>query len=217
MAMSIDPKATELTGPVLAETAQGHPDGVLYMNQLWELVQQAAGPLTVVLRTDTRIFTGVPVAAFWRRGYDEWGNGGRSKYHSELVFDLPDEVVRRIQQDHAEQILSKFFGVQLLAEIPQAFRGEAHLDGKREVVPSGKHYMSTVVTDWDELRTAIQETAEHGWDLLTHAAVRLWWRDATSARVVDDRLEVYISPYLERTLVSWWGKALTEQGFIGLR
>lgn len=62
-----DPPASTVVAEQINYKQQSlaNPDGVQFMDHLWEMIESIDQPLTVVLRTDQDVFDDIPIKAFW--------------------------------------------------------------------------------------------------------------------------------------------------------
>jgi hypothetical protein len=189
------------------EQSLNNPAGVQFMDHLWGVVMNC-GPLTPVLRTDDDLFDDVPVRAWWIHGWYSFESPDRPE-HSELVFDVPDEVWRRVQSRYASQVMYDLFGQSTTVELAKPFRKST--DEVRHHTGFSGHggdFTSDVVTDdWEKLRAAIELMARDAGGRLGGQSVSLYCDGAYTAvglaRVVETRLEIHIGDVLGRIIGDW--------------
>jgi hypothetical protein len=186
-----------------------NPDGVQYLDHMWEMIRDIDEPLQVVLRTRSLDFPDVPVRAFWRRYRYDFDNEDFTRY--ELLVDLPDEVYRRIQAQYASGVLARMFGIAASAELPQVFRrGDSDYDGKRH--PRWKSEELTVIEDdWPLLKDAIRMTSGDGGSRLGGQSLGVLDRTGVLlARVREGRLELLLDEGFEQSCIRLWTEAFRE-------
>lgn len=167
------------------------PNGVRYIDQLWELVKTAEEPLRVVLRTNTQTFADIQSRVWWiRRKPYHWETGAE---RHQLVFDIPDAVWCRIQTQFVTPFVHELLGLDLPVRLPKARRSE-YDNQRRPDVQSGDD--ATVVgidgNDWTTLRVAIERTAACSLSGMGGDDVKLHGNIPAKARVVGSQIQVYI-------------------------
>lgn len=204
-----DPPASAVVAEALSDKQQSlaNPDGVQFMDHLWQLIEDIDQPLTVVLRTESDIFDDVPVKAFWLHIP---AAEDRRYTVSRLAFDLPDEVCRRIQSKHAQQVRARFFGDTGPVDLPEVFRSPHKRDGVRQ--PQFHYRKPPVVLqdDWPALKEAIRLSAQDSAMQLGGQRVSLndGSESVAPARVNDSRLEVLIDYHLVSSINWQWNGEL---------
>ena len=182
------------------------PDGVQFMDHLWEMIENIDQPLTVVLRTDQDVFDDVPIKAFWQfRPVDE----NYRHEISRLVFDLPDEICRRIQSQHAQQVRTRYFGDDTPVDLPEVFRPAGERDEVRMPRFYGYEEIPTIIQDdWSALKEAIRRTAQDWGGFIGGQSITLYNDVTSTGRLNDNRLELLITPQLVSLINRHWNKEL---------
>jgi hypothetical protein len=197
------------------EQSQHDPDGVMYMDHLWEMIEGVTGPLAVVLRTpsmDRETFTDVPVEAHWSHGRYDWQDD-TDKEGSDLVFAVPEEVTRRIQSEHARSVMRRLFGGTKEVELDKPFlREDGPSNGLKDWGEDTHHEI--VVGDWDKLKTAIKLTSQDtGGALGGQVATVLGpvTRHAARVRIEHEKLEVCLGPETIEDMHKLWSQAFRRE------
>lgn len=183
------------------------PDGVQFMDHLWQMIEDIDHPLTVVLRTDEDVFDDVSVRAFWQF------ISPSSTFHrtvSRLIFDLPDEVCRRIQSSHAQEVRTRFFGDATPVSLPKVFRPAEQRDDVRKAYFAGYGDKPTIIQDdWPALKEAIHLTAQDRGGQLGGQSITIsdnFNSPVSPARVNGNHLELLITPQLVSRINRNWGR-----------
>jgi hypothetical protein len=186
------------------------PDGVKYMDQLWEIIENEVG-LSVVLRTDEETFTDVPVPVRWTHGHYHW-QSETDREKSELVFLVPDEVTRRIQSAHAGKVFQRFFGKEQEAQLDEPFTSPEMIVRETSF---GEDDVSDVITaDWEKLKEAIHATTEDPSGHLGGQMIEAdgaFGRGVAQARVNGDDLEIYLGQNITDRINSLWAEAFRHE------
>ena len=189
----------------LKEQSRTNPNGVCYMDHLWETANESKWKLKIVLRTDDELFDDVPVPVHWTHGRFEWMTPSQPD-KSNLVVDIPDEVVRRIQSKAASDFTRRFFGNTWAANLPKAIvdPNAQSRDWYRRYGPDTQHVV--IEDDWIQILEAIKATAEDPDGQIGGQTLKVYTGAGTQpayARVQDGRLEVYIG-HLTEVLARPW-------------
>ncbi len=173
------------------------PVGVIYLDQLWELIRGEA-PLQVVLQTSDQTFPDVPVSVFSRQYH--YDREGADAVQHELWLDLPDEVCRQIQQAYAGAVHHALYGERIAALLPRAFRPE----DKR--LPLHQREGLTVVeaNNWSAFREVIRLCSTGPDDYLR---VHPYTEHVARARVSDGQLLLTLDPRTVASIVREWQNA----------
>ncbi|HEX7484476.1 MAG TPA: hypothetical protein VF281_04995 [Candidatus Saccharimonadales bacterium] len=185
------------------------PDGVQFMDHLWQMIEDIDQPLTVVLRTDQDVFDDVPVKVFWQFISP---HGIFHSTLSRLIFDLPDEVCRRIQSRHAQEVRTRYFGDTTPVTLLEVFRPDKQRDVVRTAYFSGYADEPTIIQDdWSVLKEAIRLTAQDLGGYIGGQSVTIadsWSLVVSLARVNGNHLELLITPQLVSRINQHWNKEL---------
>lgn len=192
------------------EQSRQDPNGVHYMDQLWGLVMNES-IAKVVLRTDDETFEGVPVRAWWSHGWYDFDTKreGRSE-RSSLVFDIPDEVWRRIQSRYATEVKRTLFGSGSFVDLAEPFRRIR--DDKRVAFTNykGHEFTSEIIeNDWPKLKRAIELCAHDPSGHLGGQQITLVGNTTGKARVNRSRLEIHIGSAVREAIQDWQDTART--------
>lgn len=133
--------------------------GISRIDHLADALAVHGEPLKVVLCTKDEVFDDVPVRV--------WHMHGRFKHdspdhpeHSQLLFDIPDEVWRRVQSRYATRFKQRHFNVDTEpCDIAEAIRTDT--DGGRGPSPrvfQGDGFTTDVIDcdDWDAFSNAVE-------------------------------------------------------------
>lgn len=126
------------------------------------------------------------------------------------MFDLPDEVYRRIQSRHAQEVRTRYFGDTTPVTLPEVFRPDEKRDEVRKTYFPGYGDEPTIIEDdWPTLKNAIYHTALHKVGYLGGQSVTL--ADGRSsimslARINGNHLELLITPHLVSRINRNWGR-----------
>lgn len=190
--------------------------GTKRIDELNDMIGDRASPLSVVMFTKDEVFDDVPIRAWWIHGNFAFDPGKRRE-RAELVFDVPDEVWRRVQSRYATKVKDRFFGPASPVSLHRAIRTST--DETRDVRPrayKGSGFTTDLFScsDWDTLRHAIQTTAESvdTPDSYTGHHIKLNGGYAAFARINEDedRIEIYIGNVVGE-IVSNWQVALQKK------
>lgn len=194
---------------LLRQASLDDPNGVVYMDQLWEQVEPEHEPLRVVYRVGRQVFSDVRSDVYWRHGPHPWRHDMSSEVH-EIYFVLPIEVVRRVQESHMRQIGAELFGLNLtqLGVLPQAF-GDWPATLKKG---TSDGLTREVISDWPTLKEVIRLAAESPKEY--RPTIKLYSGHRVRARVMDDRIEVCIDDVVP-LIVDRWNSELRKR--LGVR
>jgi hypothetical protein len=177
------------------------------MDHLWQMIEDVDWSLTVVLRTDQEVFDDVPVKVFWLHRLPQ---GIFHHTTSQLMFDLPDEVCRRIQSRHAQEVRTRFFGDATPVSLSEVFRPERQRDGVRKADFVGYADEPTIIQDdWPALKEAVRLTAQDSGGYSSGQSVDIhdgWSSTVSLARVNGNYLELLITPQLVSRINRNWGR-----------
>ncbi len=198
------------------ERSLADPNGVIYMNQLSDLVEDNTDYLDVVLRTDQTVYDDLPVTAYWSYGRHDWQPVDHPK-SSALVFGVHREIVRHIQSKHASEIARRFFGqdkhVQLDVPFLPAYNSARFI---RNWGSQTQH--EEITSHWDKLRTAIQLTADtpagylNGQRVTVMSPTTMGPREAAApTRLQHDRLEIYLDESVVNDITALWSQAFRRE------
>lgn len=191
------------------QQSRNNPEGVQFFDHLWQEVESIDYPLTVVLRTKSETFDDVPIKVVWL--YLPKSDLGPYTT-SQLLFDLPDEIYRRIQSRHAQAVRTRFFGDNSPVDLLEAFRSPDNRDETRQVHFVGYYQATPTVidNDWATLKEAIRLTAECRNGQLGGQSVMVNdnQRSVALARVNENRLEVFITSHVESRINWQWNGEL---------
>jgi hypothetical protein len=194
------------------------PNGVLYMDHLWGMVMHESD-LAVVLRSDAETFSDVAVRTWFRHGNYHWEEEA-SQERGELVFEVPDEVSRRLQSRHAQGVLQRFFGQNVEVEVEAPFLGETSDDTRLEFYAhseanAGEGFSyDEIINDWSALKQAIKTSAGDMGGYIGGQSITLLGTAGTGrglARVQGKQLELYISPKMVDATNQLWSQAFGRE------
>lgn len=216
MGMITDPPA----GAVIAsarsykEASRDNPDGVQYMDHLWELIAGQRKSLTVVMRTTEERFDGIPIRCWWQHGWYKWQDPSKDIQKSTLLFEVPDEVWRRIQSRHARRVMQRMFGVRSEGELSVPV-GRAASDQDRIIMRESDEFtVETFTDDWSRLRQAIEMSATDAARQLGGQSVQValgGYDQVAFVRVVKTRLELTLPAGVLATIEGAWNNALKQE------
>lgn len=191
------------------ETSRQDPRGVQYMDQLWGLIMNEGYNSPVVLRTDDASFDDVPVRAWWSHGWYDFDTDRDSrKERSSLVFDIPDEVWRRLQSSYATRVKRELFGSETQVDLPEPFRRIRDDLRVGNVSYHGHEFVHEIIeNDWKKLRRAIELCASDSSGHLGGQSIMLVGNHVGRARVVKSRLEIHIGNAVDEAIRDWQGAA----------
>lgn len=194
------------------ERSLHNPDGVQYFDHLAALVLKESD-LQVVLRTDEEIFDDVPVRAWWSYGRYDWQKED-SPMKSELIFEVPDEVTRRIQSKHARAVMRRFFGLNSEVELHEPLLSGNTDENRTPHTYRGVDNIEMITNDWSKLKEAIEMTSKDKACRLSGQSIVLESTDGKGyglGRVMDGQLQIYITPTTVKDLVKWWSYAFKKE------
>lgn len=184
------------------------PRGVQYMTHLADLIRDHE-LLRLVLRTDDTVFEDVPVRTWWTHGWYQRRSRNEQE-SSRLVFDIPDEVWRRIQSHYAASVFTEMFGLELPVQLEHAHRRQYDLERAHQAYRmEGAFQTEVIIDDWEKLRAAIEMTALDDRYQLGGQRITLYsdgtYSAAGYAKIVDDKLEINIEQTVPHIISDWQG------------
>lgn len=191
-----------------------NPDGVSYMNQLWDIVESETSPLAVTLRTDQTVFDAIPVPAHWAHGrYGYQNETGPEK--STLIFGVPDWVTNFIQSAHARTIARRFFGQDQAVVLDAAILPDRTDDEGPQYKYGHDTNHEVIVDDWPKLKEAIRMTAADRGRWLNGQTVKVanpnGQETVVPARVQDKRLELHLGENIVDDIHALWSQAFRRE------
>lgn len=193
-----------------------------YLDHLAERIQDGR-PRKIVYVHKTIDFSDVPVGLFVREYRFVWPNLEPQPWQTDVIFDLPDEVVRRVQSEHSRNFMRELVGLESpFLRLKQPVRPDDDYDSVRQppwtsgLDSHAERRRNEYLTDPKEILAALKDAAgDSGLQLGgKRVAVIGDHQYSHSVRVTDTEIQLKLDRSLSDMMIGWWARRLRE--YIGL-
>jgi hypothetical protein len=189
--------------------------GVLHVDELWNLIKDRESPLKVVLFTKDETFEYEPFRVWWSHGNFLYETSPEVE-HSQIIFDIPDNAWRRIQEIYCSKQKARFISPHP-CEIPKAIRSDR--DDTRVADPQvfagdGITREDFTTEDWPKLKQAIEATVSSLPGGMCYRKIVLHGGIFGEARINGEKLEISIDAAITEAVENW--QSGIRRKFLGL-